>query len=371
MYSGHKRTHEKKSTVPRFTVLFWDDFVMLDGTILPVGQCVTDLLNVEGDALLALREAYVDFAKAFGERLCQADAQADMALVTEMQEKMNIVWDAIFELPPYRYLKLDKESSRQMLLAAHMHFPAEFSKMIVPCTDENVVITELLLKLQRIFPDVVSFKTYISVLLECFYERLRTRSAENYAVGVYSLLSDTTLMNEIAETLPPHPDMMFRQTSEATIEYTPMRHPVDEKKYVIAERLVFESLGDFLRADFFRGIIRGNEPRKCHNCGRYFLLTSGYDIRYCIGIAPGETTRTCRQVGPHKKEQRHEGETPIWREYRRVYNRLKTRRARGKITPDEWNRLVAEAQELRNRAARGEAPEYEAVELFAGCEGRR
>ena len=366
MYVEHKRTHEKKSMVSRFTVLFWDDFVKLDDTILPVGQCVTDLLNVEDDTLLAMREAYVDFAKTFGERLCNDEVQTNLALVTEVQQKMNVVWDAIFELPPYRYLKLDKESSRQMLITAYEQFPAEFAKMVVPYTDENVMITELLFKLQRIFPDAVSFKSYISVLLELFYERLRTRSAENYAVGVYSLLSDTTLMNEIAESLPPHPDMMFRQTSEATIEYTPMRHPVDEKKYVIAERLAFENLGDFLRADFFRGIMRGNAPRKCHNCGRYFLLTSGYDIRYCTNIAPSETKRTCRQVGPHKKEQRHEGETPIWREYRRAYNRLKTRRARGKVTPDEWNRLVAEAQELRDRAVRGEVPEFEAVRMFVG-----
>jgi len=74
------------------------------------------------------------------------------------------------------------------------------------------------------------------------------------------------------------------------------------------------------------------------------------------------------QMADVEKEQRHEGETPIQREYRKAYNRLKTRRARGKISADERNRVVAEAQELRDRTVRGEVPEVEAVRLLAGME---
>ena len=46
---------------------------------------------------------------------------------------------------------------------------------------------------------------------------------------------------------------------------------------MIAERMVFDSLGAFLHVDFFRGLMHGNAPRRCHNCGRFFLLTGGYD----------------------------------------------------------------------------------------------
>jgi len=28
----------------------------------------------------------------------------------------------------------------------------------------------------------------------------------------------------------------------------------------------------------------GNAPRRCHNCGRYFLLTSSYDICYLLPV---------------------------------------------------------------------------------------
>lgn len=45
-------------------------------------------------------------------------------------------------------------------------------------------------------------------------------------------------------------------------------------------------------------------PRRCHNCGKYFLLTNGYNTCYCNNIAPGETERTCRKVGPTERSLR-------------------------------------------------------------------
>ena len=46
---------------------------------------------------------------------------------------------------------------------------------------------------------------------------------------------------------------------------------------------------------------------------------------------------------PKKKKK----ETAV-REYNRTYNRLKARKRRGRITVDEWNRQVAQAQELKD-----------------------
>lgn len=57
----------------------------------------------------------------------------------------------------------------------------------------------------------------------------------------------------------------------------------------------------FLYTEFYRALMAGNALRRCHNCGRYFLLTAGYNTCYCNNIAPGETKRTCRKVGAHKK----------------------------------------------------------------------
>ena len=65
-----------------------------------------------------------------------------------------------------------------------------------------------------------------------------------------------------------------------------------------------------LEAEFFRGLAAGNAPRWCRNCGKYFLLTAGYNTCYCNNIAPGETERTCRKVGAHRKEAKEKAGRP-------------------------------------------------------------
>ena len=113
---------------------------------------------------------------------------------------------------------------------------------------------------------------------------------------------------------------------------------------------------DRLPADgIYRGLAVGNAPRRCHNCGMYFLLTKGYDTCYCNNIAPGETTRTCRKVGAHRKEAQGKAKrTPAQVEYDRTYNRLKVRKQRKKISTSEWNAAVAKAQKLVAQSERGE-----------------
>ena len=51
-------------------------------------------------------------------------------------------------------------------------------------------------------------------------------------------------------------------------------------------------------------------------------------------------------------------------EYRKVYNRLKARKQRGKISRDEWNTLVSQAQEVLEMAEWGELSDEEMRERF-------
>ncbi len=109
----------------------------------------------------------------------------------------------------------------------------------------------------------------------------------------------------------------------------------------------------------------GNAPRRCHNCGRYFLLTAGYNTCYCNNIAPGETERTCRKVGAHRKEAQGKANwSPAKKEYGRTYNRLKGRKQRGKISTDQWNAAVSKAQKVLDMAERGELTEEETRKRF-------
>ena len=49
-----------------------------------------------------------------------------------------------------------------------------------------------------------------------------------------------------------------------------------------------------------------------------------------------------------------------------MYNRLKQQRYWGKVSADEWNAAVAEAQEMKVRAERGDLSDEEMKVAFEG-----
>lgn len=79
-------------------------------------------------------------------------------------------------------------------------------------------------------------------------------------------------------------------------------------------------------------------------------MDSGYNAIYCNNIAPGETDRTCRKVGAHRKEaQGKENRSP----------RLKQKKLRKKISVNEWNAAVAEAVRILELSESGQLTDDE------------
>ena len=155
------------------------------------------------------------------------------------------------------------------------------------------------------------------------------------------------------------------QSFPVEVSFVPMMHQTKKDEIFIAEKATFNSLTDFLRTEFYRGLAVGNAPRRCHNCGKYFLLTAGYNTCYCNNIAPGETERTCRKVGAHRKEaQGKANRTPAQVEYDRAYNRLKQRKNRKKISVAEWNAAVAEAMKVLEQSEQGKIDDEEMRNRF-------
>ena len=115
----------------------------------------------------------------------------------------------------------------------------------------------------------------------------------------------------------------------------------------MAERMTFEDLISFLHMDLYCGMTVGNVPRQCHNYSKWFLAIGAYDTVYCQRVGPGETTRTCCQVGAHRKEKRKNGKDFAHCEYTKAYGRLKSRKLRETISEERWNRQVTYLQELK------------------------
>lgn len=364
MFEGTKSVKEKENSIQEFTVQFSSDWASIDGTVLPLGQISTDILNLPDETLHQLQEKLSVLFEMIQQKLFHPDIKKDLALVSAVQDKLNEVLDLIFILPLYKYLDLDKPKAQNMLLIAYQDYPSEFSKMVTMGTEENYLMVNFFQKMSIIFDEIISFQSYVGNLLDFYFEKLKKRNSEHYAVAVYDFFNTPELLNKIANSLPPRPAFLFQQSRSTMIEYTTMPNPENKKQYLIAERMVFHTIGAFLHVDFFRGLMAGNAPRRCHHCHNYFLLTDGYNICYCNNIAPGETERTCRRIGAHKKEASKDNKSPIQVEYNKVYNRLKTRKSRGKISVDEWNKAVAKAQDLKEQSELGKISEFDLKRLF-------
>ncbi len=338
----------------RFTVFFTGDKVFLDGTAFPLGQLTTDILNLDNKLLTAIDQRAKDFISAVWPLLQEkTDSAASSA-----QERLNAVWDLIFELPVYRSLRLDTETSRN-LFPALLSDQAKWSETLDINSDGHRMFEDFLSGLEYFSESLRNFRGQVQGMLELYFEPLSRRNTEAYAQAYATYFTDMAAAGDLF-----FPNQEFEQSFPAQICFVPMAHPTEAGKAILAEKAEFSYLSHFLYTDFYRGLMAGNAPRRCHNCGQYFLLTAGYNTCYCNNIAPGETERTCRKVGAHRKANHPQGLSPAGMEYRKVYNRLKARKQRGKISKDEWNASVSQAQEVLDMAERGELSDEEMRKRF-------
>lgn len=338
----------------KFSVLFWDDHVLIGGDSHPLGQITTDVLNLDEQIL---RDTENRIAVFLNEAHICLEQKEDSA-VFPMQEKLNAVWDAIFTLPFYRELLMDEKTARD-LFPTLLTDREKWNEALTEGTEGNKMMREFFSRLEYFAESLRNFRGQIFGMLELYFEQLPRRSSAAYAAAYLKYFQDMASAGQLFFRKSD-----FEQSFSAQLKFTPLHHPANTGMPILGEEVEFSALSHFLYTDFYRGLIAGNAPRRCHNCGRYFLLNRGYNTCYCNCIAPGETEKTCRKVGAHRKAQALSGATPAQVEYRKVYSRLKTRKSRGKLSVDEWNAAVAKALNLKDRAERGEIEDVELKKLY-------
>ena len=116
--------------------------------------------------------------------------------------------------------------------------------------------------------------------------------------------------------------------------------------------------------DFFRGIDRGYLPRRCDNCGRYFLLTAGKYSSYCERPLESDPDKTCRDVGARKRYDDKCKTDPVWIPYNRAYKAHYARYMKKKMTTAQFEQWSRYAVELREQAERGELEQAEYERLL-------
>lgn len=125
-------------------------------------------------------------------------------------------------------------------------------------------------------------------------------------------------------------------------------HTVVDDAMAMVERYIFSCLRDFLYVELGKAIEKGNAPRQCRLCGRWFLHVQGDKTVYCDRIAPGETNKTCREAGARAVFENKIQSEETWKIYKRAYKKYYARVMKGNMTREDFNAWVEYAAAQRD-----------------------
>lgn len=340
-----------------FEGVYGNEHVILEGVTVPLGQFVVDVLNLDEQIIDEVGMS----ARGIQRQVIRCLEERDR---DGLLEELERVWPLLDRLPAYH------ECVSRHRLSGDID-EGTVTALFDERSEEYQDLMAWLRKLEWLSFDVRHFREVVLELVEKHFSRVETRTASEYAKiwNGYQLqlsLESQVAADEITD-LEGEARERQRRTIRAEMErrtlptsfsigvsYEAVPDPKRPEQMILAERVRFHDWKTFLCLDLVRGFAAGHIPRRCEHCGRFFLLDSGYDIRYCEKEAPDAPGKTCRQVGAHKREREQIGSNDVRRAYTTAYNRLKMRKVRGTLTVDEWNRQVTELQDLRDAGYRGE-----------------
>lgn len=339
------------NTFDNFSIPFRENSVYLGGREIPLGQTTVEFLNWPAEPLEELQtraEAFCTLCRRMVER-------RDTELISAVQKSSNAVYDILSTLPPYRDLEMDEELNRNAF-SYLAEMPEEWEEIITPGTHGHGLMMDLIRQMEELPNQLRAFRSQVRHMADQYFAHLSTLDSKSYGVAFgryYRTLSYQGFLHL--------PEQEYEQSFPAYIKFVPVILPGEDQPTIV-EEAQFGELHAFLYTDFYRGLMRGHAPRRCRNCGRFFLLSNGYNICYCNNIAPGETKRTCRQVGAHRVAARlWAGDTPLRKEYAKTVNRLKAQRRTGKISGNDFIIFENQAKAILEQADHGELTDEEAM----------
>ena len=337
--------------VDYFRVDFTPDESIVGGKYYPLGTFAAEALECGWNVSEEIHQRLKRFQEEFQVFLAARDPSSAATALHAMRQ----LWKVLEELPLYNKLLAGDHRMAALIPYLRRH-PDILDEMLTPGTPRNEAYPRWMGKLERLEDDLRAFVRNTNWMLEEFFQELPTRRRQDYIkayAGYRSVMEEAMNQKKDREDEGEEWEDGTVDLDTVTFEY-PVNIslvPVKESKshrLTLAEQMTFESLTSFLYMDLYKGMAAGNLPRRCAHCRRWFLAVGGYDTRYCERVVPGTGGKTCRKVGAHEREKEKQKTETAAREYSRIYNRLKARKRRGRITTDEWNRQVVQAQELKD-----------------------
>ena len=338
-----------------FSALFSGGDVVVASEHYPLGHFAATALEIDNGTLRAIEKQLLSFKTEFNVFLTSRDSSS-AALA---QQELTALWNLLGKLPVYDKLQPQDKSALQ-LIPYMCEYPDEVDDMLTAGTERNLMMARWLEKLDGLTATLSTFARNTSWMLDEFFERLPNRFPEAYAdaFGRYNFAIRNSIEQKEDECEDASDEFSIQFYSIVNISFVPERNP-QTGHTSLAEKMAFDDLVSFLHMDLYKGMVAGNLPRRCHNCGHFFLTVGGHNVIYCNDTAPGEKEKTCRTVGAHRKEQQKNQTEFVQKEYSRTYNSLKARKRRGAISTATWNTQVAQIQDLKDAVLKGEIDDGE------------
>ena len=118
----------------------------------------------------------------------------------------------------------------------------------------------------------------------------------------------------------------------------------------VVEKMYFDRLLDFVYVEFMKGLQKGFVPKRCANCGRWFLQKPGATYAYCTDPAPGQDGKTCREIGASSSFRSKVENNDVWKVHQRAYKKYFARIRSGLMTKGEFEVWSRQAADLRDAA---------------------
>lgn len=339
-----------------FAVDFGDTHTYIGGKSYPKGYFANAALNIGKEELKRLLIVTAPIFHAWQDVMLYGYSierfERGRTAVLELKE-------LLFQMEPFCLLDLKAEQERldyllsddaKQFLQEHWELlqrkDADGGILKMQFSDEEADINNRGQALLHTFMDLLNFYRYIphdffnfSVAIVNFENQelrgLEKRNENTFAQACNDFFSNPFLPILLRASQITPAIAGFSLCANTRQEFIVIPHPGKENQKVIARRLRFFRIMDFLVTDFFEGLHVGHAPRRCAVCGRFFLTTDGRAQKYCDGYAPDDPKhRTCRQVGNRMGREAREksSDHPAKAIYRRRCNTIDHHLRDGKIT---------------------------------------
>ena len=323
---------------------------IITGREFVMGECIADILNYD----------FAVFDKAHSPALAlaqstQRNQRLDFELIAKMQNIVNAVVDALFNMLPYKELQVDKAQLYDLFTGFYRRryiLSKRFNN------DDKKILAVLSSRLFMFRTDIQRIKMLYTDFLDNYVWSGNTQPDGKTMAAAYDRFLDELYDEKKHKNYTDYSGRSFTGKTLFNFTIPPVIDfgvpPPGALAPGLCEVITFLSLFDFARWEISQSMIAGNLIKRCKCCGKFFAMEPGYVYEYCANIAPGEIVRTCRDVGALKSHEEKIKNDPVWAAYRRAYKKYHARVRKKTMTQADFQAWADSAIELRERAVIGE-----------------